>query len=180
MEVVMNLTRRCAGFFTASLIWFLAFPPAAFAQARVSPSPSPAAQPTAKPSVYDETADARVEIAAALKKAQTDGKRVLVVFGANWCGDCLVLDRRFHEDPAGSIVEKNFHVVHVDIGRWDKNKDLAEKYQVPLDKGVPAIAVLDQKGALLFSQRNGEFEPAARLGVEPILEFLNRWKVTNK
>ena len=178
--------RRYAGIFTAFLVSTIGLAQSASAQTRVSPIPipavpaAPAAQGINKPAVYDEAADARVEIAAAVKKAQADGKRVLVVFGANWCGDCLVLDRRFHEDPAASIIAKNFQVVHVDIGKWDKNKDLAEKYQIPLDKGVPAVAVLDQKGAVLFSQRNGEFEPAARLGVEPILEFLNRWKVTNK
>jgi thiol-disulfide isomerase/thioredoxin len=129
-----------------------------------------------KPPVYDESADARADIAAAVAKARVDGKRILVVFGANWCGDCLALDGRFHEPPAGPIVGANFHVVHVDIGRGNKNVDLAAKYEIPLDKGVPAVAVLDSAGKLLFSQRNGEFEPAARLGVEPIVDFLNRWK----
>src|SRR5262249_23051927 len=39
--------------------------------------------------IYDETADARAEIDAALSRAQYDHKRVLVKFGGNWCGWCF-------------------------------------------------------------------------------------------
>ena len=135
-------------------------------------------QQAAKKPVYDESADARVEITKTIAAAHKDGKRILVVFGANWCGDCLALDARFHEASIQPIVDANFHVVHVDIGRWDKNKDLAEKYLIPLGKGVPAVAVLEGDGTLLFSQKSGEFEPAGRLGPEPIVAFLNRWRKT--
>jgi hypothetical protein len=105
---------------------------------------------------------------------------VLLVFGGNWCPDCHVLDYRFHQEPVKSLVESNFIVVHVDIGegdgRYAKNTDLAQKYQIPLKKGVPAVAVLSGTGRLLYSQQNGEFEAARRLDPQQILEFLNRWK----
>jgi thioredoxin 1 len=126
--------------------------------------------------VYDESADAKAEIAQAASQARADHKRILLVFGGNWCGDCLALDRRFHEAPAQPVVESNFHVVHVDIGHADKNLDLADKYGIPLKKGVPAIAVLDSDGKLLYSQKNGEFEAARRMSPQEILEFLNAWK----
>jgi hypothetical protein len=58
----------------------------------------------------------------------------------------------------------------------DKNLDVAKKYDVPLDRGVPAIAVLDSDGKLLFSQKRGEFEAARSLDPEDILAFLNKWK----
>jgi thioredoxin 1 len=137
---------------------------------------SPAGQAGPKKPVYDEAADARTEITQAIRAAHVDGRRILLVFGANWCGDCLALDARFHEPPAKPIVDANFHVIHVDIGRGNKNQDLAQKYGIPLDRGVPAVAVLDTNGVLLYSQKNGEFEPAARLGAAAIVDFLNRWK----
>lgn len=41
---------------------------------------------------------------------------------------------------------------------------------------IPAIAVLDYSGKLLFSQKNGEFEKARSLDRETLLAFLNQWK----
>ena len=38
----------------------------------------------AKPGLYDSSADGKVQIAAALKTAKTEDKRVLLKFGANW------------------------------------------------------------------------------------------------
>jgi hypothetical protein len=67
-------------------------------------------------------------------------------------------------------------VIHVDIGHADKNLDLADKYGIPLNKGVPAVAVLDADGTLLYSQKNGEFEPARRLDGRVFVEFLKRWQ----
>jgi thiol:disulfide interchange protein len=126
--------------------------------------------------VYDESADAKAEIAKALSQTQRDQRRLLLVFGANWCGDCRTLDARFHEPPATSIIAASFIVIHVDIGRMDKNVDLAKKYGIPLEKGVPAVAVLESDGSLLYSQRNGEFEPATRMAPQVFVDFLNKWK----
>ena len=126
--------------------------------------------------IYSETADAHAEIKEALEKATAEHKRVLVVFGANWCYDCHVLDRAFHRSDLALIVSANYEVVHVDIGRGEKNQDLMKKYEVPMKRGIPAIAVLDSSGKLVYSQKNGEFERARALGPEDLLEFLQKWK----
>ena len=137
--------------------------------------PGSARQTPIKP-VYDEAADAKADISRAVAQAQRDHKRVLLVFGGNWCGDCLALDQRFHEAPGASIIEAGFIVIHVDSGRAGKNSDVAKKYNVSLDKGVPAVAVLESDGSLLYSQRNGEFEPARRMDPQVFIDFLNKWK----
>lgn len=129
--------------------------------------------------IYDDNADAKKEIKEALVKAKTEHKRLLLVFGANWCYDCHVLDYRFHQEEIQPTVEKSFIVIHVDIGQGEKNVDLANKYSVPLNKGVPAIAVVDKSGALLFSQQRGEFEKARSLPVRDILAFLQQWAPTS-
>lgn len=126
--------------------------------------------------IYPPTADASKEIAEALNSAAASRKRVLVVFGGNWCFDCHVLDEAFHSLDIAPTLNPSFIVVHVDIGQMDKNLDIAKKYDVPLDRGVPAIAVLDSDGKLLFSQKRGEFEAARSMAPEDILAFLNKWK----
>ena len=66
-----------------------------------------------------------------------------------------MLDRYFHDPANRPILESNFVLVHVNIGMTDANLEIAEKYQVPLNKGVPALAVLSEQGKLLYSQKGG-------------------------
>jgi thioredoxin 1 len=126
--------------------------------------------------IYVPGLNAHAEIAQALKLAQQQHKRVLVVFGANWCYDCHVLDLAFHRPDVAAVLHPNFEVVHVDVGQGEKNQDIMQQYQVPMAKGIPAIAVLDSDGKLLYSQQGGEFEKARVLGPEDVLAFLNKWK----
>ena len=126
--------------------------------------------------IYSDTADANHDIAQALVTAQHEHKRVILDFGGNWCGDCQVLDIYLHQQPNLDLLENNFVLVHVNVGRYDKNTDLAEKYEVPLKRGVPGLAVLDAHGRLLYSQKNGEFEKARALGPEDLVKVLQRWK----
>jgi hypothetical protein len=137
-------------------------------------------QPLERKQIYDAAMDANMEIADAVKTASAGHKRVLVVFGGNWCFDCHVLDTAFKSPEIAPTLNKSFVVVHIDIGQMDKNLDVAKKYDVPLDRGVPAIAVLDSDGKLLFSQKRGEFEAARSMAPEDILEFLNKWKPGTK
>lgn len=125
--------------------------------------------------IYSPGSDAHAEIKHALEEASRLHKRVIVVFGANWCYDCHVLDTAFHRQDIATLLARNYEVVHVDVGRGDKNQDLMEQYQVPMKKGIPGLAILDSDGKLLISQKNGEFENARALGPEDLLAFLNKW-----
>jgi|WetSurMetagenome_2_1015567.scaffolds.fasta_scaffold36864_5 thiol-disulfide isomerase/thioredoxin len=153
--------------------------PALFVLALVACVDLPAADsPRQARRVYDEAANAKDDIARAITRAGAEQKRVILVFGGNWCGDCMALDKYFHEAPAAGIIAANYIVVHVDAGRDNKNADVAAKYGVALNKGVPAVAVLEANGSVLYSQRNGEFEPAARMNPQVFVDFLNNWKPT--
>ncbi|HTH52846.1 MAG TPA: thioredoxin family protein [Edaphobacter sp.] len=142
----------------------------------IAPTPRAFAQmtmPFVRKTLYSETANPRADIAAALKKARAEKKRVILDFGGNWCGDCLILDMNMHQEPNGKVLEKHFIVVHVDIGHMDHNMDIATRYKVPVTKGVPALAVLDSNGKLLYSEKEKEFEYAT---LSEVTKFLNRWK----
>lgn len=140
-------------------------------------APSKLQQPldTSK-NIYVPGLNAHAEIAQALKLAAQQHKRVLVVFGANWCYDCHVLDLAFHRPDVAAVLGPNFEVVHVDVGEYDKNLDIMQQFQVPKERGIPAIAVLGSDGKLLYSQKGGEFEKARSLSPEDVLAFLNQWK----
>ncbi|HWW97709.1 MAG TPA: thioredoxin family protein [Edaphobacter sp.] len=127
--------------------------------------------------LYSETANPTADIASALKQARREHKRVLLDFGGNWCGDCQLLDIYYRQSPNAQLLAKNFILVHVNIGHMDKNVDVAKKYNVPITKGVPALAVIDANGNLLYSEREKEFEHTSP---EAITAFLNRWKPDSK
>lgn len=126
-------------------------------------------------SIYDANADAKKEIREALAKAKTQNKRLLLVFGADWCYDCHVLDYYFHQPDIEPIVDKNYIVVHVDIGQGEKNVDVANKYNIPLNRGVPSVAVVSNTGAVLYSTQHGEISPTRRLPPSQIVNFLQQW-----
>ena len=128
--------------------------------------------------IFDEDADAHAQVRSALAEAAREHKRVILDFGGNWCGDCQVLDIYFHREPNAGLLAQNFVLVDIDIGRMDKNVDVARKYDVPIQKGVPALAVLDDHGHLLYSQTNGEFERMRGMDPNSVTEFLQHWKAT--
>jgi thiol:disulfide interchange protein len=126
--------------------------------------------------IYPDPGQAKADLAAALRKAEATHRRVIVDFGGNWCGDCQVLDIYFHNAENLPLLEKNYVLVDVNIGRYDANLDLAERYGIPLKKGVPALAVLSSRGKLIYSQANGEFEAMRSMQPQTVTEFLEQWK----
>jgi thioredoxin 1 len=130
----------------------------------------------ALPDIYPPPEQASADIAAAFKSAAASHKRVILDFGGNWCTDCHVLDLYFHDATNGPLLAANYILVHVNIGLRDANLDIAARYRIPLIKGVPAIAVLDAKGKLLYSQTSGEFEAMRHMQSGAVTEFLVQWK----
>jgi thioredoxin 1 len=130
-----------------------------------------------KKDIYPANADAHAEIREAEGKAAAGNKCLLLVFGANWCFDCHVLDLAFRRADIARVLTANYEVVHVDLGPdEEKNADLVRQYQIPLDKGIPVLAVTESDGSLVVSQKNGEFEDARGLTPEVLLQFLTNWK----
>lgn len=146
------------------------------ASAQVINSGKLQAPPVLDRDLYPPNADAKADIRAALAQAARDNKHVLVEFGGVWCLDCHVLDYAFKTPGTKELLEANYVLVHVDVGRYDKNLDLAKKYQVPLEKGVPAMAVLNARGKVLVSNKKGEFQGARKMTMADVTAFLNQWK----
>ena len=149
--------------------------PLIFAAFSIAAIPAASAQ---APEIYPAPEQAQTDLAAGLKTAAVTHKNVILDFGGNWCGDCKVLDIYFHDPANKPLLEANYVVVHINIGLRgiDRNQNIAERYQIPLAKGVPALAVLDQHGKLLYSQRTGEFESMRHMESSAVTSFLLQWK----
>ena len=123
--------------------------------------------------VYPPSDPAR-DIAAALAAAAKDGKHVLLDFGADWCPDCRVLGAVFEDPAVAPFAAANFHIVHIDVGRRDKNGDVAVKYQATSEEWIPAVVVLDPGGKTV-ALTDGNVRLTRRTTPEQLLALLKEW-----
>lgn len=135
------------------------------------PTPTPPPRPQqAPPKLYNETADARAQIDSALKAAVEDDIRVLINWGANDDEACAKfqqdLNGRGSAHPAYETIRtklsNEYRYLRVDVGRLDKNIELAASYGVRLAPGsLPHLTVLDKHGAVLAQQAAQQLAAAA-------------------
>jgi thiol:disulfide interchange protein len=130
--------------------------------------------PTVKKNLYPPITEANADVTKGIAEARKSHKRVILDFGGDWCGDCQVLDIYFNQEPNADLLAKNFVKVNVNIGHEDANLALAQKYGVPVH-GVPALAVLDAQGKVLYAQ-DKEFSDMRYMQSQSVTDFLNKWK----
>jgi len=120
--------------------------------------------------------DAREAIGAARARAAREGKRVAVVFGADWCPDCDAFKTALRHRLVAPIVEPGYVVVTVSVGDRNRNLDLMRQFGMSVETGIPAVAIVDPDGTLVAAQREGEFRNASSLlSVAEIVSFFHRW-----
>lgn len=150
---------------------------------------APVAQPQVKketPKLYDEAADAKKQIAAALVKAKKDNRRVLIQWGGNWCHWCIKLADLCKKDKAiAHELSYEYDVVHIDAGGKDnKNIELGTSYGADLAKhGYPFLTILDSDGKPVANQETSSLENKDQKenpGHDPklVLDFLQKYKAT--
>jgi len=81
-----------------------------------------------------------------------------------------------HKPGLAALIAQSFVIVKIDVGRYDKNLDLTEKYKIPVKHGIPALAVLDPHGNLLYAMDQGQFADARHMSYESIRDFFVKWK----
>ena len=108
------------------------------------PVPAMVAKPEAR--AFRTSGNASADVDAALARARQSGKRVLLVMGANWCGDSRVLAGWLATDRFAALIERKYELVFVDIGLprgGDRpNLDIARRFGVPELPGSPNVLVL--------------------------------------
>jgi thiol:disulfide interchange protein len=141
-------------------------------------SPAFAAEAPAKtkrPAIYDENADGAKQIADALALAKKENKRVLLQFGANWCGWCHKLHKLCQTDAEITAkLKESFVVVLVDVNK-DHNSAINKRYGNPTRFGLPVIVILDADGKALTTQDTGKLEQGDHHDPKKVLAFLNEW-----
>jgi thioredoxin 1 len=128
--------------------------------------------------IYPDVSRANADIESALKDAAQTHRRVLVDFGGDWCTDCKILDINFRKPENAALLKERYVVVHVNVGAQGikENLDVGERYGIALKKGVPALAVLESDGRLVYAQKDGEFESMRSMDPQSVNDFLKKWQ----
>ena len=130
---------------------------------------------SARPSIYDESANGSKQITDAVAIAKKENKNILLQFGANWCGWCHKLHKLFETDKGiAKKLKDDYVVVLIDVNKG-RNKDIDTKYGHPTRFGLPAIVVLDADGKQLTTQDTGKLEQGDHHDPEKVMAFLKEW-----
>jgi thiol:disulfide interchange protein len=140
--------------------------------------------PKMGPDIYDVHSDGSADIAAAIITAGSEHKRVLLVFGANWCIWCHRLHATLETNAAvAAALDKGFVLVDVDVNTRKgekRNAAVIERYGNPVQHGIPVLVVLDSAGKQLTTKDSGELEEGDGHSPAKILAFLAAWAPANR
>ncbi|HEX7822556.1 MAG TPA: thioredoxin family protein [Sphingobium sp.] len=128
------------------------------------------------PLPYDEKADADRQVAQAKARAKAKGKRLLIDLGGNWCPDCRVLAGIFALPEVKAFLDRHYEVVTVDIGRLDRNQQIARHYGVDKLKGIPALFIVDPRTDKLLNDGHlFALADARHMTPQALADWLAQW-----
>ncbi|MGN6357030.1 MAG: thioredoxin family protein [Novosphingobium sp.] len=148
--------------------------PAAVPAPRVSVGMNGLRQPLPLP--YDEAADADRQVAQGKARARAEGKKLLIDLGGNWCPDCRVLAGVMALPEVSAFLRRHYVVVYVDVGRLDKNGQIARAYGIAKVTGVPALLAVDPRSdRLLNPGRIFALTDARHMTPQALADWLAQW-----
>lgn len=131
--------------------------------------------------IFDAKAPAGKLVADAVAQAKREDKKVLLLFGANWCPWCRRLHTALTQNPAiQSRLQQKFVLVYIDANpRNDKqrNAGILKQYGNPIQQyGLPVFVVLDRDGTQLTTRETASFAAETDQKVaDRVLSSLDEW-----
>ncbi|EDL49193.1 thioredoxin family protein [Erythrobacter sp. SD-21] len=125
---------------------------------------------------YDTSRDATTEVDAALERALANGKKVMLVMGANWWHDSRALAGLFETPRFAELLEREYELVFVNVGMPQTgdghNLDIAARFGLEDLPGTPNVLVLSPFGTLLNAKTATSWRNAASRSEDAIYEEL--------
>ncbi|MBW4548715.1 MAG: thioredoxin family protein [Symplocastrum torsivum CPER-KK1] len=128
--------------------------------------------PSSSVFIYDEAIDPHEQVDTALKKANAEGKPILMQIGGNWCKDAKRLDAFYSEQPAvKQVIEEKFVFIRVNNDRENPNWEFFNK--LPSFSWIPTLIILDAQGNIVAVREGKQLETNNEYDAQLILSFLN-------
>ena len=134
-------------------------------------------------SIYDKAADAKVQLAKAGERAKHGDKRVLLMFGGDWCGWCHKLHDLFKTNrEVAQVLSNEYELVTIDLESPNATpllktcKDALGPDELRKGVGYPFLAVLEPDGKVVTAQRTDVLEEGEHHDPKRVASFLEKWK----
>lgn len=114
-----------------------------------------------------------------IKATIQSDKQPILIFGANWCPDCRIFSGTMNIPKIKSYIDKNFHILYVDVKRYEINMELMEEYGIPSAEGIPRVLVFDKNKNLLNNSNTAEWRTARDRSTQEIFNFFQEMNSIN-
>ena len=109
--------------------------------------------------------------------ASKKGRQSIVIFGANWCPDCRILEGTLKLPTVSRYLRENFEILHVDLGKYDINMNLLEVLGIPRQEGVPRIVIFGENGIALNLDSTDKMRTARDTKQQDIFNYFQKYKL---
>jgi thiol:disulfide interchange protein len=120
---------------------------------------------------YKSDVDARMAVEAGKARAAESGKMLMVTFGANWCPDCLTLQKNLRDPETHAYAERNFEMVNIDVGDSVKSARVERDLDMAVTT-IPLAMFYASDGKPICDTQRGELKPSRHYSSREILGFL--------
>lgn len=106
-----------------------------------------------------------------LDETLQQSKQPILIFGGNWCPDCRILDGTLQLPTIKKFMNKNYNIMHIDVGRYDKNMELISYFGIPKEKGVPRVLVFDKNKIVINKKSTKEWTTARDRRKQEVFDY---------
>jgi thiol-disulfide isomerase/thioredoxin len=134
---------------------------------------------TPLPLPYDEKIIDSSELDKFINQSINNDKQPVVIFGGNWCPDCRILAGTLAMPTIKKFLQQYYRIIHIDIGRYDRNMELMNHLNIEPKKGVPRVVILDFKKNIVNSSTSSEWTTARDRKEQEIYDYFQKFVSNN-
>tara|TARA_R110000868_G_scaffold3887_2_gene23871 strand:- start:5311 stop:6225 length:915 start_codon:yes stop_codon:yes gene_type:complete len=125
---------------------------------------------------FDQNYSAMAVVDAGLAEALAEDKRLLLVFGANWCHDSRGLAGHFQDPELAATLSEHYVTRFIDIGWREHNQDVIRRFGVAALYATPMVMIIDPVDETLLNRDEREaWGSAASTPVDRARAYFARW-----
>ena len=134
---------------------------------------------TPLPLPYDEKEIESLKLDRFIDLSIDKGKQPVIIFGGNWCPDCRILEGTLAMPTIKKFIDQHYQIMHIDIGRYDRNMELMNHVNIEAKKGVPRVVILDFEKNIVNSSTSSEWTTARDRKQQEIYNYFQKFVTDN-
>ena len=110
-----------------------------------------------------------------MRVSRKEGKKTVIIFGANWCPDVKVFDDILKMPIMTKLIKESFRIFRIDVGDYDKNMHLMEYLGDITQKGLPLVLIFDNELNLLNLEESRHWRTARERKTAEIINYFETY-----